>query len=195
MDRSTIEYYNRNAAEYAEKTRYVYMHDTRTAFLDYVDPDARIADIGCGGGRDKKIFEELGYIVDAIDASPEMCEAASEYTEDTVQCCDINEWTSRYSYGGIWCCASLLHLKEEEFFAFFRKAVNYLDRGGALYFSMKKGIADGYDDQGRYYLSFDDERMKRILAENPEYIRAEYWETADNMNRDIAWINVILKKR
>ena len=60
---------------------------------------------------------------------------------------------------------------------------------------MKKGITDGYDDQGRYYLSFNDERMKRILAENPEYIRAEYWETADNMNRDIAWINVILKKR
>ena len=88
----------------------------------------------------------------------------------------------------------MLQPREDALSALFKKAVNYLDRGGALYFSMKKGIKDGYDELGRFYLGFDDDRLKRILDENPELIRAEYWETADNLNRGIVWINVILKK-
>ena len=195
MDRSTIDYYNTHALEYALKTRYVVMWKIRSAFLKYIDPNGRIADLGCGGGRDKKIFEENGYWVDACDASPEMCRIAAEFTEDKIECCDLMEWSSRFSYGGIWCSSSLVHLTEDEFFAFFQRVKKYLGSGGVIYFSMKKDVEDGYDEFGRYYLGFTEERLKRILTENKDLMRAEYWETEDNLNRNLVWKNVILKKR
>ncbi|MDO4960970.1 MAG: class I SAM-dependent methyltransferase [Eubacteriales bacterium] len=194
MDRSTIDYYEKNADTYAEKTRYVYMHDTRSAFLNCIDPAGRIADIGCGGGRDMKIFEELGYTADGIDASPAMCRAASEYTGNVVKCVDIKDWQSQYNYSGIWASASLLHLKEDEFFAFFRRVKKALSSDGVIYFSMKADIVDGYDEKGRWYLGFDDKRLRRILSENPEYEQVKYWITGDNLKRGIEWINVILRK-
>ena len=195
MNKSTIAYYDAHAEEYAERTRYVYMFDIRMQFLKYLDPAGRILDAGCGGGRDTKIFMENGYTVDAFDASAEMCRVASEYTGEDIVCCDFEDFTSRYAYSGIWASASLCHLTEDEFFAFFKKFTNYLSRDGVIYFSMKSGIPDGYDEDGRWYLGFDDGRLARILKENPELKRAEYWKTDDNLERDITWVNVILQLR
>ncbi len=194
MDHSTIEYYNRNAQEYAENTRYVYMFDIRSVFLRYIDPAGRILDAGCGGGRDMKVFMENGYSVDAFDASPEMCRVASEYTGEKISCCDFSDFRPYFTYSGIWACASLLHLQEEEFFAFFRRFKEYLNANGVIYFSMKAGVTDGYDEKGRWYLGFDDRRLNRILQENPELRRVKYWKTIDNLNRDLSWYNVILQK-
>ncbi len=195
MDQSTIDYYNANADEYALKTRYLYMFDIRSVFLRYIDPDGRILDAGCGGGRDTKVFTENGYLVDAFDASPEMCRAASEYTEQEVSCCTFEEWTSKYTYSGIWAHASLLHLQEDEFFSFIKKAARYLKTDGVLFFSMKEGIKEGYDENGRWFLSFDDARLKKLLEFCPEFKVAEHWKTEDRMNRDLIWINVILQLR
>ena len=152
-------------------------------------------DIGCGGGRDMKIFDELGYTVDGIDASQAMCQVAEEYTEISVKCQDIIDWNPMYTYGGIWACASLLHLKDEEFFEFFKRAGKCLSSSGVIYFSMKSGIKDGYDEDGRWYLSFDNTKLERILSENPMFERVRYWKTSDSLRRDIVWDNVILRKR
>ncbi len=195
MDQSTIDYYNTHADEYALKTRYIYMFDIRSVFLRYIDPDGRILDAGCGGGRDTKVFTENGYLVDAFDASPEMCRAASEYTEQEVTCCTFEEWTSKYTYSGIWAHASLLHLQEDEFFRFIKKAAKYLKTDGVLFFSMKEGIKEGYDEEGRWFLSFDDARLKKLLEFCPEFKVAEHWKTEDRMKRDLTWINVILQLR
>ncbi len=194
MDQSTIEYYNRHAQQYAEDTRYVYMFDIRSVFLKYIDPAGRILDAGCGGGRDMKVFMENGYMVDAFDASPEMCRVASEYTGEKITCCDFSGFRPYFTYSGVWACASLLHLQEEEFYAFFQRFKNCLNTGGVIYFSMKDGVKDGYDAAGRWYLGFDDRRLTRILSENPELSRVKYWKTQDNLKRDLTWINVILQK-
>lgn len=195
MDRATVAYYCAHAEEYAEKTRYANMHDIRSVFLSYVEPGARLIDIGCGGGRDMKIFDELGYTVDGIDASPAMCQAASEYTGISVRCQNIKDWHPVYTYGGIWASASLLHLSEDIFFEFFRRAKKCLSSSGVIYFSMKADIKDGYDEYGRWYLGFDDKRLERILSENPEYTHERYWKTMDSLKRGIMWDNIILRKQ
>ncbi len=195
MDKSTITYYDTHAAEYSDKTRYVNMHDIRSVFLNFIEPGARLMDIGCGGGRDMKIFDELGYTVDGIDASQAMCQVAEEYTEISVKCQDIIDWKPMYTYGGIWACASLLHLKDEEFFEFFKRAEKCLSSSGVIYFSMKSGIKDGYDEDGRWYLSFNNTKLERILSENPMFERVRYWKTSDSLKRDTVWENVILRKK
>ena len=194
IDESTILYYDTHAEEYAEKTKYVYMFDIRSVFMNYLDPSGRILDAGCGGGRDMKIFMENGFTVDGFDASPEMCRIASAWTGETVQCCDFESFIPHFTYTGIWACASLLHCKEEEFYDFFPRYKEFLGSGGVIYFSMKTGIEDGYDAEGRWYLGFDDRRLQRILQENPDLKRMKYWKTLDNLHREISWANVILKK-
>jgi SAM-dependent methyltransferase len=194
IDRSTISYYDAHAEEYAEKTKYVYMFDVRSVFLKYLDPAGRILDAGCGGGRDMRIFMENGFTVDGFDASPEMCRVASAWTGEPVQCCDFESYVPRFTYTGIWACASLLHCTEEGFFAFFRRYKEFLGSSGVIYFSMKTGIEDGYDGEGRWYLGFNDRRLQRILTENPDLRRVKYWKTADNLHRDLTWANVILQK-
>ena len=60
---------------------------------------------------------------------------------------------------------------------------------------MRAGIKDGYDEAGRWYLSFDNTKLERILSENPMFERVRYWKTADSLKRDIVWDNVILRKK
>jgi len=194
MDESTIRYYDTNAEEYAESTKYVYMFDIRTVFLKYIDPSGRILDAGCGGGRDMRIFMENGFMADGFDASKEMARVASEWTGQPVQCADFASYVPRFTYAGIWACASLLHCTEDEFYAFFKRYKEFLSSDGVIYFSMKTGIRDGYDDKGRWYLGFDDRRLQRILDENPDLKRVKYWKTQDNLHRSLTWANVILQK-
>jgi 2-polyprenyl-3-methyl-5-hydroxy-6-metoxy-1,4-benzoquinol methylase len=61
------------------------MHEARQCFLQRLAPGASILDFGCGSGRDTKAFLELGYRVDAVDGSSELCRMASEYSGISVK--------------------------------------------------------------------------------------------------------------
>ena len=46
----TIQYYDRNAAEYAEVSRSQRMSKAVQLFVDRLTPAARVLDLGCGAG-------------------------------------------------------------------------------------------------------------------------------------------------
>ena len=52
-------------------------------------------------------------------------------------------------YDGIWACASLIHLQEEEILCFFKKIDMYLNDNGIVYASGKSGISTGEVEDGR----------------------------------------------
>ena len=76
----TTDYYNDNAQNFYDSTVDVDMTDLYRKFLPVVGAEGRILDLGCGSGRDTKYFVDLGYKVDAIDASKEMVRLASRKT-------------------------------------------------------------------------------------------------------------------
>ena len=76
----TLEYYNRNAREFAEGTSGVDFSGIQNRFLSHLPEGALILDFGCGSGRDTRCFLGKGFRVEAADGSEELCRLASVYT-------------------------------------------------------------------------------------------------------------------
>ena len=49
------------------------MSEACEIFLSYLDPEARILDLGCGSGRDSRYFLDQGYKVTSVDGSVKLC--------------------------------------------------------------------------------------------------------------------------
>lgn len=79
-ENKTLEYYNKNADNFAKTTINVDFYDTQNRFSTLLPEHGYILDFGCGSGRDTKYFLEQGFYVDATDGSKEMCHIASNYT-------------------------------------------------------------------------------------------------------------------
>ena len=110
----TITYYNLNAESFIDGTVNVDMSYARDLFLKYVKPGGHILDAGCGSGRDSLAFMAAGYEVDAFDASEEICRIVSERLGFPVACKRFEDLDGAEEYDGIWCCASLLHVRKRD---------------------------------------------------------------------------------
>ena len=78
VSKSTLNYYDENAVEFAMQTANIDMHDLYELFLNQLpQTDTQcILDVGCGSGRDANYFAKQGYDVTAIDVSAELIQLA-----------------------------------------------------------------------------------------------------------------------
>ena len=136
---SSIEFYNNNADNFFDSTFNVDMSELYQEFIPYLDKNSQVLDAGCGSGRDSKYFIEHGYEVTAFDASPPLVKLASKIINLDIKCMAFEDikWEGKFS--GIWACASLLHLEDDELKRTFQKLFKSLKKGGALYCSFKYG--------------------------------------------------------
>lgn len=193
-DNSTINYYNKNALEYFNKTCKIDMSANCERFCRYVKPGGCIIDIGAGSGRDMRYFKTHGYEVEGIDASGELCRIASAYAEAQVLNIPVSEWIPSHRYDGVWANASILHLPRTEIAGFFNKLPVILNPSGAAYISMKTGIDSGYDDAGRYFTAITEQELREFVTEENGLKITEIWYSADALQRDnVNWINIILQ--
>lgn len=111
-----------------------------------------------------------------------------------IVCSDIQNYRPEERYDGIWACASLLHLREEELLHFFGHLDLYLKENGIMYISGKSGISTGKAADGRYFLEFTEALLAKILAVNPWLKLEELWYTEDVIGRQcLRWMNIIVK--
>ena len=75
---STVKYYDDNARLYYEDTVAADMSEVYQPFLDLLPAEAKVLDAGCGSGRDSLFFRNLGFEVEAFDASEAMVRLSSE---------------------------------------------------------------------------------------------------------------------
>lgn len=157
--------------------------------------NACILDFGCGSGRDTKYFLDCGYRVDAIDASEELCKAASGYTGIYVKQMFFQELDKIEKYDGIWACASILHVKRNELPKIIRKMSLATKKNGIIYISFKYGNFEG-ERNGRYFTDMTEASMKELLVDFPELNVEKQWITGDvrSGRGDERWLNMILRK-
>ena len=79
MDK-TLRYYDENAAAFTADTVTTDMGAIQEAFIRQLHPGAHILDLGCGSGRDSKLFLSKGFAVTPVDGSAEMCTSAKANT-------------------------------------------------------------------------------------------------------------------
>lgn len=193
MSNKTIDYYDCNADAYFRTTVGANMIPICDKFLRLIKPEGKIVDVGTGSGRDLKYFLEKGYSAEGIDLSQEMCKRVAAYSGGKVTCTDICEWHPAEKYDGVWANASLLHLPVNEIEKFILRLPEILETGGVAYISMKSGIENGYDDEGRYFSDFTEDRVQQILSKSTALRLIEGWRTRDELRREnFEWLNFII---
>ncbi|MBE5912672.1 MAG: class I SAM-dependent methyltransferase [Pseudobutyrivibrio ruminis] len=192
---NTLAYYDDKAKEFCENTVNADVSPQRDRFLSNLTKGNRILDFGCGSGRDTKAFLELGYEVEAIDGSKELCKVASEYTGIEVKNMFFNELDAVERYDGIWACSSILHVSKEELKTVLKKMVIALKVGGVIYTSFKYGDFEG-ERNGRYFSDFTEESFREYISDCPEMQIIDIWITGDVRpgRGEEKWLNLILKK-
>ena len=192
----TLAYYNEKAADFVAGTVDVEFSEMQNDFLSFIKEGGKILDLGCGSGRDSKMFIESGYKVTAVDGSSELAKKASEYIGQDVICSTFQDFVPEETYDGIWACASLLHLAPEDIKAVMNKLKGYLAKDGVFYVSFKYGDFSG-ERNGRFFTDYTEVSFNELLKEIPGLEVARTYITSDVRPGRAAerWLNAYLVKR
>lgn len=191
----TLKYYQNNAQTFFDGTVNVDMSTLYESFTRHLMPGAQVLDAGCGSGRDAKAFREMGYEVEAFDASSEIVSLASQHSGLSVKQMTFADVNAKERYDGIWCCASLLHVPVQELPAVMQDLANALKPGGIWYVSFKYGDSEREKD-GRRFTDMNETSLKTLLEASPEIEIESLWTTQDKRPaRDEIWLNALLRKR
>ena len=188
----TLDYYNENAEQFAENTFNADMSSVYKEFLAFLEPDAKILDLGCGSGRDSLAFKKLGYDVTAVDGSESICKVAREKTGIEVHCLRFDELFYQNEFDGIWACASLLHVEKDSMRSILNKVATALKEKGILYVSYKYGNSER-EDNGKHYSDYTEEDIEQLFK-GTGLEAIQYWKSGDQLKREAVWLNVLAKK-
>lgn len=192
----TIDYYNHYAENFIKETIVADLSELRGRFLKYLRDDAYILDLGCGSGRDAKVFLDKGYQVTAIDGSYACCKLAEDYIGQEVLCSTFNQLAFVQEFEGVWASASLLHVPFGEITSIFLLIAQALKTGGILYASFKYGDFEG-ERNGRYFTDLTEQRLSTLLKPIDSFETIETFVT-DDVRREhegVKWLNMILRKK
>lgn len=190
----SIDYYDRYASAYYENTVDWKMDGVMARFLELLPENAEILDLGCGSGRDTVALEEAGCYVTPMDGSKEMCRLAEILTDKDVLHMTFEEMDFEEVFDGIWACASLLHVREQDMAHIMQKVMNALIPDGILYMSFHYGEKEEYRN-GRLFHDHTERTMQKLLKELPEAELIDIWVTKDAGSREgNDWLNVLVKK-
>lgn len=188
------DYYQLHAQRFFSETVDVDMSELYRPFVAHLKPGARILDAGCGSGRDAKAFSEMGYEVEAFDASAELVELARQHTGLPVKQMRFEDITEVERYDGIWCCASLLHVPLAELPGVMAQLSEALKPGGVWYLSFKYGSGEREKD-GRRFTDMDEAGLGEMIVGLSGIELVECWQTHDQRpEREDSWINLVLSK-
>ncbi len=190
----TKQYYRDNSQEFFDSTVIADVSPLHERFLRYVPDGARILDLGCGSGRDTKVFLDRGYSVEAVDGSRELCVLASKYTGIEVKCIDFTTIDCKDCYDAIWACASLLHIPSVQLPELFVRLRDALRQNGIFYMSFKYGDYEGERDD-RFFNDMTSEKFRTVINGVSGLDFVEEWESEDvRRGKIVHWYNVILRK-
>lgn len=188
------QYYQKNAQTFFASTVDVDMQSLYDRFLPLVPAGGSILDAGCGAGRDSKAFLQLGFTVEAFDASEKLACLASQLLGQKVLVNTFQNYHTAQKFDAIWACASLLHVPLLELPTVFAKLGQFLQIGGVLYCSFKYG-EDEIARNGRVFSNLTETSFTKIVAGLP-FVIEQTWQTGDLRagRENELWLNTILRK-
>lgn len=190
----SVKYYDEKASKFKESTQDANMEEMIQKFLSYLSQDAKILDAGSGIGRDTKRFMELGYHVEAFDASIEMVKISSEHTGIQTRHLTFEQLDYEDEFDGIWACASLLHVSKDDMEDVFSRLHLALRPNGILYASFKLRDSD-FEKDGRSFTCYTESSFREFIERIKLFDIMDFGITTDvRAGRDDEfWLNVFLK--
>lgn len=188
-------YYEKNAQGFVEDTLKVDMSAIRVRFIEHLPSNGLVLDAGCGAGRDIKAFLEMGFEVEAFDASSAMVDNASKYGSIEVRQSTFQDVVLTKKYDGIWCCASLLHVPKSQHSEILSKFADAMRLGSVIYLSFKWGKGEREVD-GRFFADHTDKSLIGLLEASEKLEVVDVWDTRDlRPGRETErWINALARR-
>ena len=184
-----MNYYDENATEYIDKTINCDMQSQYDLLSEFAN-DGSLLDVGFGSARDMLYFKSKGFDVYGIDPTKAFCDQAKRL-EFKVEQSTIEEYRTNKKFDVIWACASLLHCKNIN--KAFLKCYDLLNSKGVLYVSLKLGKGEEIID-GRFFHYVTQEELNAIIKACG-FMTLKETVTKDSLsNRDVSWINAVLRK-
>ena len=140
-------------------------------FISLLPPKAKILDVGCGSGRDAKIFTEKGLSVVGVDFSQNLIDIASAHApkaEFHVMDIESINFPSA-SFDGIWSLCSLLHFPKKVLPNIIKNIHSLLKEDGYFYMALKKGRGEvlekdtRYGDFEKFWAFYEEDELRQIF--------------------------------
>jgi SAM-dependent methyltransferase len=107
--------------------------DLMAAFTARLPRVADVADLGCGPAGDGALFAQAGHRVIGVDRSAGMLAYAARVLPGLVVRADLRRLPlASHSTDGVWCCAALLHVPQDQTMAALGEMRRILRPGGCL---------------------------------------------------------------
>ena len=164
----TIGHYEAHARSYREGTLDHDVSQNITAFLDnmYWQVPFEILDLGCGPGRDLKVFSDLGHKAIGLDGAPSFVEMAREFSGCQVWHQDFMALELPKSmFDGIFANAVLFHVPRDTLPQVLSDLHTSLKQDGVLFTSNPRGKNEEGWYGERYGSYCDLQYWQRVMSE------------------------------
>ena len=195
----TIAEYQLTAEDYRIGTWHHDVSQNRNALIAAMNKsDGKILDLGCGSGRDLVAFQEMGYQVTGLDATPAFVEMASQ-----IAGCEV--WQQSFlsldlpgkTFDGIFANASLIHVPKVEMLRVLKNLHYALCDHGILVMSMVRGNHEGFAERPtgyRYVTGWEYETLAPKLLEAQFQILRHYYRPTGVALENQSWLVFVAQK-
>jgi|688.fasta_scaffold53312_4 2-polyprenyl-3-methyl-5-hydroxy-6-metoxy-1,4-benzoquinol methylase len=172
----TRESYQSTAEEFARNVLELAPTESIQRFYHMLPSDGKILDMGCGSGRDAKIFTEMGLSVLGVDISSNLLGIAKQHAPlAEFQIMDIENLSFPPStFHGIWAACSLSHVPKKLFPHVLGKIHLMLKHNGYFYLTLRQGVGEFLEKDLRYgnfekFWSFFEEQEIQDLMQSSHF--------------------------
>lgn len=169
---TTKQSYELTAAEFTKNVADLAPTESIIKFIKMLPPQSKIIDLGCGSGRDAKIFTNNGVDVIGIDYCSSLINIAKANAPlAEFKLLDIEEMHfPAGSFDGVWSACSLAHIPKEKFTDVLKNINSILKNNGHFYLALKKGSGESLESDARYegdikkfWAFYEEEELKNLL--------------------------------
>jgi len=164
----TLEHYNQRAQDFWQGTRGHDVAQNIAALLRHIEgePPFTILDLGCGPGRDLKVFAGLGHAAVGLDGSERFAQMAREYSGCEVWQQDLLSTNlPQARFDGVFANAVLFHVPSQELPRVLSELHAALKPHGVLFSSNPRGNNKEGWNRGRYGAYHDHESWRRYMTQ------------------------------
>lgn len=194
-DTQTLQYYSQNASSYAADTSKRSMAAAIDWFSSFLQSDANVIDIGCGGGRDLRAFRRQGFNAVGLDVSAELAAIAAEFSGCPVVIADMRAMPfASGCFDAVWAAASLLHIDHEDIPAALAEIRRVLKPGAYFFSSVKQGDGQRREADGRLFSYFRRDEWSEFQARVGLSVFDHSTDDNDAESPDRSWVSTIARR-
>jgi SAM-dependent methyltransferase len=200
----TVAAFDSSVEEYFEATKDLTPEqiNIRNVFMEEVRGNRKVLDLGCGPGRDSKIFSEKGYDIIGVDISPRMITKAKQIAPkaEFKVMSFLNLQFDDESLGAVWFEDGLPYIRKGYAPKLIKDISKVLRKGGTFYVSVTEGtnagmVRDESINKEVYMAEYTEDEMKSILDDAHFQIIRVFRPRLDTKKYHKPWICFLAKKK